>query len=321
MNKPTFTFKELIELVESSVKSGDVAKEYNDFLSYFRELGISSYVLNLLIQQYKRKQSNAAQEPIYDGEFFKTSPTFLPEKVLEENEKLKNHNRHLEKRIVDTNGKIQKQEKEIETLKCQKKNYTQVIIFAILAVIGGSALVYFLCGLGSSNSKVSALQKQVEQKRDSITALTNINSSILSQSERYRKELNDIKSIGDTYPLIITGLDVGNVYENGTIETDFGKSIYSSNTMFLVPRIHYYGLKSSSIKLYVKLFFANVLRTGDSSPSGYSYTGNVHISQGNDTEDLQGWGNKNKGYWKSGSYRFEIWYNGKILFSKSFTIY
>ena len=39
------------------------------------------------------------------------------------------------------------------------------------------------------------------------------------------------------------------------------------------------------------------------------------------TYSLNGWGNRNKGHWTSGTYRIEVWYENTCLKSKTFTIY
>lgn len=62
MNKTSLTFRELIELVELSVKSKTIIKDYPDFLKSCREIGVSSYILNVIIQRAKQSQENENQE-------------------------------------------------------------------------------------------------------------------------------------------------------------------------------------------------------------------------------------------------------------------
>lgn len=119
----------------------------------------------------------------------------------------------------------------------------------------------------------------------------------------------------------ISSIKIGNVYKDGSIETNYGNTLYSSYTMYLKPRIDYYGYKTGSVTLYQKLYTPYGLSTGTSSPSGYSTKTEVYLYEGNNTTELQGWGNERKGHWSSGWYRYEVWYNGKCLASESFYIY
>lgn len=131
-----------------------------------------------------------------------------------------------------------------------------------------------------------------------------------------------LSSIANNIPLIITDIQIGNIDENSKIETDYGSKIYSSNTMYIAPSINYIGLKSGSETLKVKFFNSQgTLRTGTTSPAGYSYSVDNYIYTGKNTMTLSGWGSKNKGHWNAGNYKIEIWYKDKCLSSKSFTIY
>lgn len=131
-----------------------------------------------------------------------------------------------------------------------------------------------------------------------------------------------LNNISDEYPLIITDIKIGNVYENDDIQTDYGERIYDHNTMYLKPKISYIGLISGRKELKVKWYTpSGYLSRGDSSPDGFSYSADEYISRGNNTLTISGWGNKNKGHWKSGTYRIEIWYKNTCLKSKTFNIY
>ena len=53
MSKKSLTLCDLIELINISVKSGKIKKDYHDFLKSCRDLGVSSYVLNTIILRAK----------------------------------------------------------------------------------------------------------------------------------------------------------------------------------------------------------------------------------------------------------------------------
>ena len=124
----------------------------------------------------------------------------------------------------------------------------------------------------------------------------------------------------------IRDIEFGN-YCDGNVIDNYGSTLYASSLKYLYPRVLYDGLCTSnkdSIDLYVKIIdpYGTVERNS-SSPSGYTYKdGNNTIYSGNDQRlVLIGWGNKNVGSYDPGTYRFEVWYEGNKLFTKSFTIY
>lgn len=96
----------------------------------------------------------------------------------------------------------------------------------------------------------------------------------LYYSERVQREQMEVKydnyqsKVSEAYPLIITKIEIGNMYYDGEMCDDFGEMIHSWETMYLKPRITYYGLKSStSIRLNVKLVDSDgVMYTGKTSP-------------------------------------------------------
>lgn len=154
--------------------------------------------------------------------------------------------------------------------------------------------------------------------------ISNLNSQIRSlrqERDEAQKELSNLKNkVSNVYPLIITNIEVANTYKGSTIETNYGYSIYSYNTMYLKPRIKYTGLTYGYKTLKVKLYKPDgSLSTG--SNSNFSYSDSVYLYEGENTCELSGWGNSTKGNWKSGTYRIEIWYENVCLKSKTFTIY
>lgn len=123
-------------------------------------------------------------------------------------------------------------------------------------------------------------------------------------------------------PFIVTKLEVANTDENNNIIQDYGTTIWDFKTKYLTPRITIKPFKSSgTYTIYVKLYKDGVLKTGSSSPTGYSYSSKISIS-GNSSQviTLSGWGSKTAGHWSIGEYRFEIWYGDYCIGSKNFQV-
>lgn len=123
-------------------------------------------------------------------------------------------------------------------------------------------------------------------------------------------------------PFIVTKLEVANTDENSNLIQDYGETIWDFNSKYLTPRITIKPFKSSgTYTIYVKLYGGGTLKTGTSSPAGYSYSSKVTIS-GNSSQvfTLSGWGSSTAGHWSMGEYRFEIWYGDYCIGSKTFYV-
>ncbi|MBO4738369.1 MAG: hypothetical protein J5606_02280 [Bacteroidales bacterium] len=151
-----------------------------------------------------------------------------------------------------------------------------------------------------------------------IFALISTSGSV----ETLEKENNELKTYLGNYPLLITDIEIANVDAKNNIQTDYGEKINHKYTMFLKPKLSYQSLvEYDDFSLDVKLFNPNgTLSTGKYSPSGLTYSEKCHISRGCNTLYLSSWGYWNKGYWKRGTYRIEVWYGDICLKSKTFQI-
>lgn len=176
------------------------------------------------------------------------------------------------------------------------------------------------------DADVVGLKEKVEKSNYRIEKLEDDISTIRSQKNRAEIQVEDLKKVNDRIkskaPIIVTDLNVGNAYHNRDLETEYGGMIYSNRTMFLQPRITYIPVNVGKyIDVYIKLYKPNnELSVGNESPSGYSTKSSMYVSESG-SSTLIGWGNENKGNWSSGTYRYEIWYDERILYSKTFRIY
>lgn len=93
MSKTSLTFRDLIELIDYSVKSGKIQKDYCYFLECCRDLGISSYVLNTIIIRAKENCNNDDDDHGRDVDY----SFFVPSKPQREK---KEEDIHKEIRIV-----------------------------------------------------------------------------------------------------------------------------------------------------------------------------------------------------------------------------
>ena len=201
--------------------------------------------------------------------------------------------------------------------------------FAMITLLIGCVVLFVMYNDANADYEYQASQRRSAESKynsakEKILSLENEKSAIESEKRSAEDALSTLKQkVGESYPLIISDIEIANTYRDGNIETDYGNTIYSSSTMYLQPRIKYYGISSGTKTVNVKWFNPEgSLRTGTSSPYGFSQSDSHYIYSGADnTLTMNGWGNETKGHWKAGTYRIEIWYGNTCLKSKSFTIY
>ena len=217
-----------------------------------------------------------------------------------------------------------------EKLAEQKKQYKKVVVLCVLIAMCGIGLFFLKDSLDSTRSNLENARNDIMQKEDiiktrngTIASLESSLSTEQSRRERAEDELAELKNSYSNYmPVLITDVEIANVYYDGSIETDYGGTIYSSYSMYVKPKITYKGIKTGeSISLDIKLYTPSGLSRGDSSPSNCSWTESFYVSSGSNTQSFQGWGGASKGHWTSGTYRYEFWYGSVCLMAKSFTIH
>ena len=124
----------------------------------------------------------------------------------------------------------------------------------------------------------------------------------------------------NSLPFKISSVLVGNTTSSYNIITDYGKNIYSNTTQYLRPKLYIDVNTDGKYEFYVKFYTPNGISRGTNSPTDYSYKDELTLTKSNREYYLSGWGGSTSGHWKSGSYRFEIYYKDKLIFTKYFTV-
>lgn len=244
-----------------------------------------------------------------------------------------------------------------KTLK-QKKQFKTVCLLSVIVAGTGIFTLMLNTNLTKTHQELSLAQDSIMQKDTAISLLNaeisnltiktkNLNNTIRKEKSQrqilekklstaqdsillYHEKINSLQTqteewkakIFDEIPLIISKVEMGNTYEGGNIETAHGNTLYSSQTMYLQPKVHYFGIKQQQVTLYIKFFTpSGNLSNNEKSPAGYSYSNSINIKKGENTFTITSWGSKNKGFWKSGSYRIEIWHDNTCLKTHTFTIH
>lgn len=202
-------------------------------------------------------------------------------------------------RIQDQNDTIVRQKGENEQL-----SQENMLLNDSVAVYGDS---------------LTLLKQKVRQQQSKISEL----SDELALQEL---DFNNLKrTIGQTYPLLISSVQMGNLNSDGSKETDYGNRIYSSYTYYLEPRIEYRGFTTGNVFLKMKLYLPDgTLWRDNASLRDCTRTSRIsstmNATKKINTSDFRVSGGY-RGYWRRGTYRIEFWYNDRVcLYSGTFNI-
>lgn len=185
--------------------------------------------------------------------------------------------------------------------------------------------VKVLCYDNSFRIGAELFVRNAEPVKDAFYKLKEIIDSVKSD---FLEECENVGSVSSSsasiseFPFIVTKLEVANTDENNNIIQNYGESIWDYKTKYLTPRITIKPFKSTgTYTVYVKLYKDGSLRTGTTSPAGYSYSNSITISgKSSQVFTLSGWGSNTSGHWSTGEYRFEIWYGSYCIGSKTFKV-
>jgi hypothetical protein len=131
--------------------------------------------------------------------------------------------------------------------------------------------------------------------------------------DNLRKTIIGITSYDDLRRKIIdiTSIKVGN-WSDGWIQQP-GEALSARDVKYLRPVITYNSSINATLTLSVKIF--EPIINSEVSPAGFTYSDDVTILAGrfNKTTDLPGWGSEHGGYYHSGTWRFEVWWENNLL--------
>lgn len=109
---------------------------------------------------------------------------------------------------------------------------------------------------------------------------------------------------------------------DGTKIDNWRAKLYSSKMRYIGAELHYTPLSKSITKtVYVKIYLPDgTLLKGSSSPDGYT-TSCTATFDSSGSVVLNGYGNGSKSIFPSGTTRYQVWIDGKNVYSGSFYIY
>ena len=123
-----------------------------------------------------------------------------------------------------------------------------------------------------------------------------------------------------TESLSVTNVVFRNEDINDNELSSFGDPLNASEVLYLMPRITYtYSGPTRNRTFYYKIIRPDgTMMSASSSPSGYTNSFSIELEEGLWSQNVAGWGSAGGGSFTPGSYRFEVWSNGKRYYNGSF---
>lgn len=183
-----------------------------------------------------------------------------------------------------------------------------LILSIIISIILGILLYNTSEELNYANNELIRKSSKVDEIRTQYNSL--------------ESSFNSVKSYANRIPIIITEIEVVNKDCKGDeIYEEYG-DIYSYNAEYLHPVIHYYNIKEQDVTLQVCWYKADgTMKRNDRSPANCTQNKTIHVYKGNNSVELNGWGNVSHTSWPEGRYSVEIWYDDICLGVKHFEVY
>lgn len=115
----------------------------------------------------------------------------------------------------------------------------------------------------------------------------------------------------------IQAVRFGNLGDDGKMLTDYGIQLYS-DIQYLRAKVYFKKQKADKEKIEfgVRIYRPDgSLIRGQSSPVGYTFLYTINFNHKEGSFELMGWGNSSGQFYTPGTYRYEIWRDGKQLYS------
>lgn len=172
----------------------------------------------------------------------------------------------------------------------------------------------FTCGFREAFNEV------VEESFAGTATWTSVFSKTISNTEHIAMESGYEQTpqyVRGTYvqeSFNINGMTPEGLDENDNIVSS--SSIYASDVVRLQFRLNY--TSSKEVTVTYRLSCAGNMFKRDDSPQGYTWT--VKLVAGTNKSVTHNWGWNTKGNYKPGDYKYEVFKDGKLVYTKNFSI-
>lgn len=146
-----------------------------------------------------------------------------------------------------------------------------------------------------------------------------------SKTSTKKSVTNSTNADNKLVQLDIIDISFANTDNNANIINDYGADLYAGDIKYLKGKVYYKSLSTAvkDITLFVKILKEDgSVMVGNNSPEGYTFKNDIKIEPGfNKSFELLGYGNNFTTSYSPGQYKYEIWYNGSIIYQKKLRLF
>ena len=341
LNKLPIYFQSQINKIAASINYLQL-NIWNEFDSTLVSLKLLEHLLSLNIESISK--------PTFEKNYE------IVKKAHKKKEEEKKNNLHIEK-LLDLLNSFESRSKTIANAKeliYQSKQYlfniksifqgndnTYISLSTRVASVAQTFIIEDVNNTQSSNNKIDNLLgfptlKNVLRNAWEVTQLI---GSLEMQHDfivnRYNPNKETLKGICDKYSIATPQLAIGKLPKcNFTIidgiitHTDKDSKPLPIANPFIRGDVRYIGLNlkieafdNHSLKFNLKYIQPNgTIKTGTSSPDGFTFTIDRTIRSFSEMIFLSGWGNSEKGTFEVGKHHIEVWIDNSMIYRKSFVV-
>jgi serine/threonine protein kinase len=160
-------------------------------------------------------------------------------------------------------------------------------------------------------------------RRDASSSESDLRSELSSTKAALERERALRQEIAARWPLTVTDLKLRNELGGkplGDYTTRFARSEVRYIYFHAKLNNNFVGVKALDGSLYVKVIGPDGrVEQGSDSPAGYSFKHDYEVSTTADAGE--GWGNADGNSYEPGSYRLELWWDGRLVGAQQFVVY
>ena len=237
---------------------------------------------------------------------------------------------NLKNQINDSLEKYNELQNKYNELVREKKQLSYVIWLFVFLVLLGVALFFIIGNLKETKDSLLQANTNLIAKGNCIDSLNVVVGDLKESLNKERKlkikaenNYSELKnSVASLTPILISDVKLANTNFSGDIKTEYGGVLFSSETMYIKPKVYYTTITSNKqITLTVKFYTPTGLSKPQDSHSDYSYKHSFVVGENDISVEINSWGGNTKGFWSKGAYRIEFWNENVLLYVKRFTIY
>lgn len=147
-----------------------------------------------------------------------------------------------------------------------------------------------------------------------------INQSLKESRDRYDEFAANLQFTGLKMPFEVYCADIVNTDTDVKALSEVNGEIKSAETQFIHIGLSLTVHEEGEYPIDIKFFLPNGNFSISNENDEYTFTTTMKLTKEINYFDLGGWGSSTPGIWEPGIYRYELYYKGKLFYTRGFEI-